>query len=60
MTDNILKFPDRSRKEVYEFGDGKVTIEVLDNEPPLTVSQAIYMLSNVMHQIHRMMEPNNG
>jgi hypothetical protein len=56
---NIYEFPDKfSRKEVYTFPEGSVTIEVNDSEPALNVKTAIYFLSNVVHQIHRMMEPD--
>ncbi len=58
VTTNIYEFPDKfSRKEVYTFPEGSVTIEVNESEPALNVKTAIYFLSNAMHQIHRMMEP---
>lgn len=58
MTNNIIKFPQElSRKVVWPFACGStVTIEVPENEPPLNVAKAVYMLGNVQHQIHRMME----
>jgi hypothetical protein len=56
---NISNFPDKfSRKEVFKFPEGSVTIEVNETEPALNVRTAIYFLSNVMHQIHRSMEQN--
>lgn len=58
MSDNIINFPDKlSRKEVWTFPEGTVTIEVNESEPALNVRTAIYFLTNVQHQIHRMMEP---
>jgi hypothetical protein len=54
----VVQFPDQySRKEVFEFPEGKLTIEVNENEPPLNVRTAIYFLTNVQYQIHRMMDP---
>jgi hypothetical protein len=58
-TDNVIRPRQFSRKEVWEFPNGKVTIEVNENKPPLNVSTAIYFLGNVQHQIHRRMEPDN-
>jgi hypothetical protein len=58
MMGDVHEFPNKlSRKEVFSFPEGSVTIEVNENEPGLNVKTAIYFLSNVMHQIHRMMEP---
>lgn len=55
---NIYESPDKFyRKETYNFPEGSVTIEVNDDEPALTVKTAVYFLSSVLHQIHRMMEP---
>jgi hypothetical protein len=54
----VVKFPDKlSRKEIWKFPEGTVTIEVNADEPPLNVRTAIYFLTSVQHQIHRMMEP---
>lgn len=59
-TTNVYDFPDKfSRKETYHFPEGSVTIEVNESEPALNVKTAVYFLSNVLHQIHRMMEPIN-
>jgi hypothetical protein len=57
MDDNVIRPPEFSRKETWEFPERRLTIEVNHDEPPLTVAQAIYFLGNVQHQIHRMMEP---
>lgn len=59
MNDNVIKFPRESGyEEVFTFMCGAtVTIKILPTEPPLTVAQAIYLLDNCKHQIHRMMEP---
>jgi hypothetical protein len=55
----VVNFPDKySRKEVWTFPEGTLTIEVNADEPPLNVRTAIYFLGNVQHQIHRMMEPD--
>lgn len=55
---SILPFPDKfSRKEVWKFPEGVLTIEVNEDEPPLNVKTAIYFLQNVQYQINRMMDP---
>jgi hypothetical protein len=57
-TDNIHEFPRKlTRKEEFLFPEGRVTIEVNETEPALNVKTVIYFCSNIMHQIHRMMEP---
>ena len=55
---NVIHPREFSRKEVWEFPEGRLTIEVNPDEPPLNVRTAIYFLGNVQHQIHRMMEPD--
>lgn len=57
---NVYEFPDKySREETYNFPEGSVTIRVNESEPALNVKTAVYFLSSVLHQIHRMMEPSN-
>lgn len=47
----VVDFPNAySRKEVWTFPEGTLTIEVNENEPPLNVRTAIYFLGNVQHQ----------
>ena len=58
INDNVIRPREFSRKEVWTFPNGTLTIEVNENEPPLNVRTAIYFLGNVQHQIHRMMEPD--
>jgi hypothetical protein len=56
---DVVDFPNKfSRKEVWQFPEGKLTIEVNESEPALNVRTAVYFLTNVQHQIHRMMEPD--
>ncbi len=58
---SVVEFPNiYSRKEVWTFPEGTLTIEVNEGEPPLNIRTAIYVLTNVQHQIHRMMEPDHG
>lgn len=41
------------RLEVWDFPDGtKLTIEVPNSEPPITIKHAVYCLSSVLHGIH--------
>lgn len=55
---SVIDFPNKfSRKEVWRFPEGTVTIEVNESEPALNVKTALYFLGNVQRQIHRMMEP---
>lgn len=45
------------RNEGWSFADGTVvSMTVPLDEPPITVKHAIYILSAIMHQIHRNME----
>jgi hypothetical protein len=58
MPDNILPFPvnEGMRKQVFTSACGStVTIEVPAHERPLTVEQAIYLLSDAQYRIHMMM-----
>jgi hypothetical protein len=55
---SVIDFPNKfSRKEVWRFPEGTVTIEVNESEPAVNVKTALSFLGNVQHQIRRMMEP---
>lgn len=52
----VLDLPDH-RKSTWRFPDGTVvTMEVPENEPPITVKHAVYCLSEIIHRVHRAME----
>ena len=56
MGDVVRPAVDDGRKETWTFPDGTVvTIEVPNDEPPITVKHAVYTLSSVLHGLHTAM-----
>lgn len=57
MTNVIHLFHEDGRNESWKFPDGTVvTMNVPDEEPPITVKHAIYCLSEIIHRIHEAMK----
>jgi hypothetical protein len=54
---DVIKLPfTDGRKETWEFPDGTmVTMERPTTEPPITVKDAVYCFSSILHGLHAAM-----